>query len=91
MGREEGENRYLEGYRNSHISLHPVSHRGPLALIDGHPSDADLELAASIVGRYSQGKEADEVTVEVRFADGGLKKITVAPLVPNQINPSWHV
>ncbi len=91
VGREEGENRYLEGYRNSHISLHPVSHRGPLALIDGHPSDADLELAASIVGRYSQGKEADEVTVEVRFADGGLKKITVAPLVPNQINPSWHV
>ena len=35
VGREEGENRFLEGYRKRFTSIIPTSHTGPLVLIDG--------------------------------------------------------
>jgi hypothetical protein len=33
---EEGEVKFLEGYRNQYANLYPISCNGPLALIDGH-------------------------------------------------------
>lgn len=91
VGREEGENNYLEGYRKQFISLHPVSHRGPLCLIDGTPSPEDIHLAARIVARYSQGKTASEVCVAVRQPAGDTEEIRVAPLPPAELFENWHV
>ena len=59
IGREEGENNYLEGYRKQFTSLRCESHAGPLTLIDGAPDRKDIELAARIAARYSQGRDGD--------------------------------
>jgi hypothetical protein len=91
VSREEGENHYLSGYRNEFISLETKSHNGPIALIDGSPDERDIELAASIVARYSQGRDADQVQVEVRMQDGSLRELNVKPLPPGDIVSAWHV
>ena len=91
ISREEGENHYLSGYRNEFISLETKSHNGPIALIDGTPGEKDVELAAAIVARYSQGRDADQVQVEVRMQDGSLRELTVKPLPPGDITSAWHV
>jgi tRNA-specific 2-thiouridylase len=91
VGRELGENRYLEGYRKQFISLFSTSHNGPLALIDGTPDDQDLTLAARILARYSQGRSAAEVTVKVTRPGGVECELTVAPLGGHEIPQDWHV
>ena len=37
IGREEGENNFLEGYRKQFIHLRITSHNGPLTLLEGNP------------------------------------------------------
>ena len=91
VAREEGENRYLEGYRQTFLSIRATSHKGPLALIDGQADESDIEFATRIVARYGQGKNADSITAEVRFPDGQLKELTVAPFAADDIDPEWHV
>lgn len=91
LGREEGENRYLEGYRNRFIALRPVSHEGPLCLVDGQPTGADLQLAARVLARYSQGRCAERVEVSVDQPDGTGEVLTVQPLPPHEIPATWHV
>jgi len=91
VGRELGENRYLEGYRNTFISMYASSHNGPLGLIDGEPDSRDLELAARILGRYGQGKNADAVTVHIDRPNGSSEELTVVPFRPQEIDRNWHV
>ena len=83
ISREEGENRFLEGYRYQFTSITTVSCPGPLALVDGNfESEAELQQAAAIVARYSKGRSLDEVTLEVRSPDGSSSKHTPAPRSP---------
>jgi len=91
VAREEGENNFLEGYRKAFVHLRTVSHNGPLTLIDGRPSKSDLELAARIVARYSQGREAESVTVSVAMPDGTGEVLVVAPLRAHEVPAAWHV
>ena len=92
IGREEGENRFLEGYRRQFTQLQAISHNGPLALLDGQQlTDQDLELAAQVVARYSQGRQ--EKQVDVRITPPGLAPsvLTVSPLASNDIPAGWHI
>lgn len=91
VSREAGENRYLEGYRKRFPSLRPTSHLGPLCLVDGQTAPSDLALAARIVARYSQGREAAAVTVAAEDPNGECRELTVAPLAPAELPPAWHV
>ncbi|MTT51520.1 tRNA (5-methylaminomethyl-2-thiouridylate)-methyltransferase [Alcanivorax sp. VBW004] len=92
ISREEGENRFLEGYRYQFTSITTVSCPGPLALVDGQfGSDAELEQAAAIVARYSKGRVEEAVTLEVRSPDGVAREITVAPAQPDAVLASWNV
>ena len=91
ISREEGENNFLEGYRYRYASLQPTSHRGPLALLDGELSADDEELAAAIVARYSQGREAESVSLELRRPDGTGKLLQVRPLTQLELAPEWHI
>jgi hypothetical protein len=91
VSREDGENNFLMGYRKQFIHLFTVSHPGPLVLIDGEPTDADLEMAARITGRYSQGKMAEAVTVEIHLPDGEVRTLEVAPLPPMDVKSEWMV
>ena len=91
LGREEGENNYLEGYRNTFVTLRPTSHNGPLCVIDGEPGPDDIEFAARILGRYSQARNAPNFSLEVRLPDGTTNPLTVAPLSKEEFDASWHV
>lgn len=90
IAREEGEGRFLQGYKGSFIYMNTVSHRGPLVLIDGTPSDQDLELAARITARYGQGRDADKVVVKI-VQQGQEKELEVSPLSADEIPEEWHV
>jgi tRNA-uridine 2-sulfurtransferase len=90
IAREEGESRFLQGYKKSFIFLETVSHRGPLTLIDGHPSEQDLQLAARITARYGQGRDADQVVVRI-VQQGDEQQIKVVPLPAADIPQEWHI
>jgi hypothetical protein len=91
IAREEGEGRFLQGYKKDFISMHCVSHTGPLALVDGTLSAEDLYFAASIVARYGQGRNEGQVDINVIDMDGSERIIQVRPLGEEEILKEWHV
>ncbi len=91
VAREEGENRFLEGYRKQFTNLTTVSHPGPLALVDGEVSDEDLELAARLTARFSQGRGAPRVQVAVAHGGGEPRILEVAPLSAEEIPAEWYL
>ena len=93
VGREEGENNFLSGYRGQFVHLRTVSHPGPLALVDvdGEPSEEDLHLAARLTARFSQGRDADRVEVEIGGGGRPDRRLQVAPMAPSAIPSDWYV
>lgn len=91
VSREEGENNFLHGYRKQFHAIHAISHGGPLTLVDGNPSDTDLIMAARIAARYGQGKNADQVEMEINRVDGVCQIVRVKPLSANEIPQSWYL
>ena len=89
ISREEGEGRFLQGYRKGFVHLTTVSHAGPLTLVDGTLSGDDLTLAARLTARYSQGRDAERVEVDVTGLDGKTERLQVAPLPSDEIPPEW--
>lgn len=91
VSREQGENNFLEGYRKEFTNLRLLSHPGPLALIDGSPTEQDLLLAARIVGRYSKGRIADSIRVEISNTDGQVSQVETTPMPADEIPKGWFV
>lgn len=91
IGREESENNFLEGYRKEFIHIRTIEPTGPLCLIDGTPSDEDIEFAARIVAGYSQGRETDQVNVQVNLLDGRQLSLIVTPLPKIEHPISWTI
>ncbi len=91
VGREDGENKFLEGYRKQFTHLFTTSHNGPLVLLDGEAGEDDLELAARVTARYSQGRNAEQVDVEVHPLDGEVRTFSVRPLGGSEIPADWHL
>jgi len=91
IGREEGENNFLEGYRRQYTYFRPMSHKGPVALLDGSADSADLQLAAQLVARFSQGREAQTVQVGITERNGNSRTIDVIPLSNNEIPQGWYI
>lgn len=89
IGREEGENNFLMGYRKSFIHLESSSHDGPLALIDGSPTEEDIVLSAQIVARYSQGRTESSVKMVVTDQRGHARTLEVQPLSPTTMPETW--
>ncbi|MEO1894834.1 MAG: tRNA (5-methylaminomethyl-2-thiouridylate)-methyltransferase, partial [Methylococcales bacterium] len=90
IAREEGENNFLQGYKNVFQTMTTVSHPGPLVLIDGTLSEQDCWLAAQITARYSQGREAEQVEVKMT-QQGEEKSFLVTPLSSDEIAKEWHI
>ena len=91
IGREEGENRFLHGYRKQYTHMVATSHNGPLVLIDGETSQDDLDLAAQITARFSQGRNADKVDIEVHTRDGASQSLQVQPMAGEAIPRDWYL
>jgi tRNA-specific 2-thiouridylase len=91
IGREEGENNFLQGYRRLFTSLQPISHTGPIVLLDGEPSAEDIDLAARITARFSAGRDAEQVNIDVRTQSGSASLLQVKPLSEQDIPQEWYV
>ncbi|WP_245932519.1 tRNA (5-methylaminomethyl-2-thiouridylate)-methyltransferase [Isoalcanivorax indicus] len=92
ISREEGESQFLRGYRHVFDSLETSSHGGPLTLVDGHFADqAEAEFAAALVARFSQGREADRVTVTWRQRDGVTRDLQVPPMAADDVPRDWYL
>jgi tRNA-uridine 2-sulfurtransferase len=91
LGREDGENRYLEGYRKRFMTLRLVDRLGPLCLVDGAPAPDQVALAGRILARYSQGRDEPSVRISVERPDGTGEVLDVAPLPPQDVRAEWRV
>ena len=89
IAREEGEAKYLQGYKKQYDSLKTISHSGALALIDGTPNQEQLNLAATIVARYSKGRNELSVDLLYQKKSGEQTKMSVKPAEPEEILKKW--
>lgn len=92
IAREEGETRFLSGYKKLFQSIKTVSHAGPLALIDGPKLNPEqLKLACSIIARYSKGK--NEAEVELTYSESGDDQtaVMVKPMAAHEIPSDWYL
>jgi tRNA-specific 2-thiouridylase len=68
ISREEGETRFLSGYKKQFKTIKTICHSGPLTIIDGGKLDQQqIQLACAIMARYSKGR--DEESVELLFSN----------------------
>jgi len=91
VSREEGENKFLSGYRKNFTHIETTSCGGPLTLIDGVATEEDIETASRIVARFSQGKNEDSVTVKITHINGDEKTVNVLPMPSSEIKQEWYV
>jgi tRNA U34 2-thiouridine synthase MnmA/TrmU len=91
IGREEGENNFLEGYRHQYANLQATSHDGPFVLIDGEASAEDLHLAARIVARFGAGRMSETVAIEINTLDGATWQLETKPFTESEIQKEWYV
>lgn len=87
--REEGESRYLEGYRRQYTHLQAFNDNGPVVLLDGTADEDDLLLAARLTARYCQGRDAASVRVRITAADGAARVVDVAPFLTDDVPAAW--
>lgn len=92
MSREEGETRFLSGYKKQFQTIKTVSHAGPITIIDGAKlNQQQIELACAITARYSKGR--DEESVELLFSnpDQTFFPVHVKPLSISDIPAEWQL
>ncbi len=91
VGREEGENNYLEGYKKQFTHLRVLDYVGPLALIDGDPSAEDLHLAAQLFARFTDGRHQETVRVQIHRPGREAWVVAVKPMLEKDIPAAWYV
>ncbi len=91
IGRGEGENRFLEGYRNRFLHLWAVEHNGPLVLVQGDIGEDDLDLAAAVTARFGQGRDEPRVRVAAAGPGGAAGERVVRPLAPHELPVAWYL
>jgi tRNA-specific 2-thiouridylase len=91
IGRNEAENKILEKYRENYTHLYLLSHLGPLAILHGDFSSSDINLVARIVARFSKGREAKQVQIQLVKSNGDSQIINVEPIPANEIPKEWYV
>jgi tRNA U34 2-thiouridine synthase MnmA/TrmU len=91
VGRDEGENNYLEGYRRRFTHLRATHVTGPLVLVEGEVNEDDLQLAARLTARFGHGRDVPSVEVTVTDTAGNDRVLTVAPIPANEIPEAWYL
>jgi len=92
VGREEGENNFMEGYRKSFTAIRPLSHKGPLGLVEGKPNQNDIALAAKIISRYCKNSsENDLVTLQIEPLNGTPYVMKTPALGKDDIPQNWYL
>jgi tRNA-uridine 2-sulfurtransferase len=92
IAREEGETRFLSGYKNQFQSIKTISHSGPLALVEGETlNPQQIELACAIIARFSKGKNADQVELNYSAPGEDPFPVKVKALAAHQMPQSWYL
>lgn len=91
IAREDGENKFMEGYRKQFIHAYSHTHLGAMALIEGYPNDADRELIAKILARFGKGRDAESVGVTIVDQTGAAKELSVKPFGSDEIPKAWYL
>lgn len=89
VGRNEGENKYITSRSDEGVLLTTVDYPGPTTLVWGDPTQAEIELAARITARYSQGRDEPILHVTVRRSsvrEGMSEVVAVSPLALEEIH-----
>lgn len=67
--------------------FYPVSHNGAMAIATGDLNEDDIKLALKIVGRYSKGKDLDEVEISYgKFGKVFDRTVKEKPASEEEIN-----
>ncbi len=92
IAREEGETRFLSGYKNQFQTIETLSHTGPLALVEGEKLDQkQIELACAIIARYSKGRDSESVELLFSAQNQSAQNIHIKPLTTSEIPRDWHI
>ncbi len=92
ISREMGESQFMEGYRKQFIWIKTASHAGPLTLLDGTDiTPEDIELAARITGRFSQGRDENSITVKIGHHSLESTEMTITPMPQTDVEQSWYL
>jgi tRNA-uridine 2-sulfurtransferase len=92
IGREEGENNFLMGYKSIFTRIYSSSHSGPLTMVDGEiNNETELQQALSLVARYTQGKNEDKVTMVMETPHGEKTSYEVQPMDEKEVLNQWMV
>jgi predicted ribosome quality control (RQC) complex YloA/Tae2 family protein len=91
IGRNEGENHFLESYRSQFTSIKPISHLGPFTLMDGKITPVSIRQAAQIAARFSDARPDDMVTLEINTPNNPLSILSVPPFTADQIHKEWYI
>lgn len=92
IGRDEGENNYMEGYCKDFVHLRLKEHNGPIALIEGGDLLAeDVYLAARIIARYANIETQEEIPVQIQAGEEDTRLIFVKPFLADEIQQHWHI
>jgi len=79
VGRDEGENAYLNRFVVGRTEVWVDEFPSPLTLVEGEVTAHDLETACRITARYSDGRDEAKVPVRWRIGDDE-GQLTVQPL-----------
>lgn len=91
IARDEAEHRFLSGYRKQFIHLELLEHRGPIALIEGQPNEADILQAAAIAARFCSGRELPRVCYMVHYPDRRQQQVEICPMASEAIHADWYI
>lgn len=92
IAREEGETRFMSGYKKQFQTIKTVSHSGPLTIIDGAKlNQKQIELACAITARYSKGRDEESVELVFSNPDQTSHPVHVKPLSADEMPVEWQL
>jgi predicted ribosome quality control (RQC) complex YloA/Tae2 family protein len=89
MGREEGENKFLERYAPGRWRLETQDVTGPTTLVEGHPTDDDLRQIAGMTVRYAGSKADADALVACRYEE--TERILEPAPVEESVVEEWRI
>jgi len=90
VGRDEGENLFIQQSAADNPLLEVEGYPGPLALFIGDPDDVMLTKAARVVGRYSDGRDLGlDLSVTVKHGES-VRTIVVPPFAASEVQ-DWVI
>jgi hypothetical protein len=73
VGRDEGENNFLDRFLENRWSFRACDHVGPVAVLDGEADEESIRAAARITARYCDGRMRPSLRIEA--AAGGERRV----------------